>query len=305
MATQKIIAVVGATGAQGGGVVDALKQQGTFRIRALTRKPERYTGAADEVRLTDLNAPQTLGEAFEDVYGVFAVTNAWDQGANALDELAQGKAAVEAAVKAGVQHFVWSSLPNVEALSRAKYDTPHFTNKAKVNEFVKQAGFAFHTFVEAPFYYQNFLGVMAPQRLEDGTTGWMMPIDPTVRCIHMGDISQLGLLVAGALANPAKAGSGQTLSLAGDFVSFNDVAGVFNTLGRKVSVRQIPKEVYAASFPGAAEMGSMLAYFEEYTYLGPDSANKIALAKAVTTQPFTTLQQWAKANADKIGVVAT
>lgn len=122
---KKIIAVVGATGLQGKGVVNALKKDGTFKVRAITRNPDTYIGNADEVVLGDLTSLDSLSNAFKDTYGVFVVTNFWE-GAN---ELEQGKIAVEAAKKANVAHFIWSTLPNVEAISGGKFEVPHFTER--------------------------------------------------------------------------------------------------------------------------------------------------------------------------------
>jgi len=79
------------------------------------------------------------------------VTNFWEPGG--ADEIRQGESAVRAAKDAGVQHFVWSTLPNVEAIRGGKYQVPHFTGKAKVDAAVPAAGFRYHTFVVAPFFY--------------------------------------------------------------------------------------------------------------------------------------------------------
>src|SRR6266545_911641 len=152
---RKLIAVLGATGQQGGGVVRALQAQGQFKVRALTRDPGKHGGLADEVVKADLNRPETLKAAFEGAHGVFLVTNFWEQGA---DELKQATAAVRAAKDAGVDHFIWSTLPDVEAISGSKFHVPHFTGKAKVDQIVKEAGFPHHTFVIAPFFYQNLVG---------------------------------------------------------------------------------------------------------------------------------------------------
>jgi len=84
------------------------------------------------------------------------------------DERKQALAAVHAAKDAGVQHFIWSTLPNVEAISRGRLGVAHFTDKALSDRIVSEAGFAHHTFVIAPFFYQNLLGVMAPQKQADG-----------------------------------------------------------------------------------------------------------------------------------------
>src|SRR6201988_433673 len=186
---KKLIAVVGATGQQGGGVVRALQARGQFRVRALTRNPDKHPELANEVVKADLNLPETLKAAFKGAHGVFLVTNFWETG---TDELKQATAAVRAAKDAGVKHFIWSTLPDVEAISGGKFHVPHFTGKARIDRIVKEAGFAHYTFVIPPFYYQNLVGVLAPQKRADGSVGWALPLDPEVRSIHMGDIRELG-----------------------------------------------------------------------------------------------------------------
>jgi uncharacterized protein YbjT (DUF2867 family) len=291
--TQKLIAVVGATGQQGGAVVRALQASGQFKVRALTRNPARHPKLGDEVVLADFNRPETLKAAFAGAYGVFLVTNSWEAGA---DEPRQAHAAVNAAKEAGVQHFIWSTLPNVETISRGKINVPHFTEKAKVERIVSEAGFAYRTFVIAPFYYQNLLGVMGPQKQADGTAGWALPLDPERRVIHMGDITELGGIVAGAFAQPELAGHDEHLPLVGDFLSFNEIIATLNRQGNTFSFKQVPREVFAGWFPGAEGIAAMLAYFEAHTYLGSDSRDAIALANKVAGQQPTNFAAWAKAN---------
>jgi len=112
---KKVIAVVGATGQQGGAVVRALQAGKQFKVRALTRNPAKHRELADEVVEADLNRPETLASAFNGAYGVFLVTNFQEHG---TDELKQATVAVRAAEDAGVKHFVWSTLPDVEAISQ-------------------------------------------------------------------------------------------------------------------------------------------------------------------------------------------
>src|SRR5260221_10941865 len=104
--TQKLIAVIGASGQQGGAVVRALQASGQFRVRALTRNPAKHPKLGDEVVLADFNRPQTLQAALAGAHGVFLVTNSWEAGA---DESTQAVAAVNAAKDAGVQHVIWST----------------------------------------------------------------------------------------------------------------------------------------------------------------------------------------------------
>ncbi len=290
---KKLVAVIGATGQQGGGVVRALQASSQFKVRALTRNPGKHRDLADEVVEADLNRPETLKAAFEGAHGVFLVTNFREKGA---DEFKQATAAVRAAKDAGVQHFVWSTLPNVEAISGGKFDVPHFTGKAKIDHIVKEARFPHHTFVIAPGYYQNFVGSLAPQKQADGSVGWALPLNPDVRCLHMGDIRELGNIVAGAFARPDEAGNGEYLPLVGDFISFNEIIDTLNRQGHKFSFKQVPKEVFAALFPGAAEIAEMFSYWEAHTYLGSDSSDRIALANKIAGRQPTKFATWAQVN---------
>jgi uncharacterized protein YbjT (DUF2867 family) len=291
--SRKLIAVIGATGQQGGAVMRALQAQGQFKVRALTRNPGKHRELADEVVEADLDRPETLNAAFAGAHGVFLVTNFWEQG---TDELKQATAAVRAAKAAGVKHFVWSTLPDVEAISGGKFHVPHFTGKAKIDRIVKEAGFAHHTFVIAPFFYQNVVGALAPQKQEDGSLGWALPVDPTVRGIHMGDIRELGNIVAGAFAHPDHTGNGEYLPLVGDFMSFNEIVDTLNRQGHEFSFKQVPKEVFATSFPVAAEIAATFAYFQAHTYLGSDSRDRIALADKIAGRQPTKFSTWARVN---------
>jgi uncharacterized protein YbjT (DUF2867 family) len=290
---RKLIAVIGATGNQGGAVLRALQAGSQFKVRALTRNPRKHRELAEEVVELDLDRPETLRAAFDGAHGVFLVTNFWEQGA---DELKQATAAVRAAKDAGVEHFIWSTLPDVEAIGGGKFHVPHFTGKAKIDRIVKEAGFAYHTFVIAPFFYQNLVGAVAPQKQEDGTLGWVVPLDPDVRCIHMGDISELGAIVAGAFADPDQAGHGEYLPLVGDFMSFNEIVDTLNRQGHKLSFKQVPKEVFAAFFPGAGEVAEMFGYFQAHTYMGANSGDEIALANKIAGRQPTKFATWARAN---------
>src|SRR5437667_10469419 len=135
--------------------------------------------------------------------------------------------------------------------------------------------------VVAPFFYQNLAGAMAPQQQADGSMGWALPLNPSVRCIHMGDISELGAIVAGAFVHPDQAGHGEYLPLVGDFMSFDEIVDVLNRQGHNFSFTQVPADVFATLFPGAAEITAMFRYFEAHTYLGSESRDRIALANKI------------------------
>jgi uncharacterized protein YbjT (DUF2867 family) len=283
----KTIAVLGATGAQGGAVVRALQKRGVFKVRALTRKPDGAAGLADEVVAADLTQPETLAAAFDGVYGVFANTNSF--ASYDTDEVAHGIAAADAAKAAGVEHFVWSTLPSVAEIAEGKYTVPHFTNKAAVNATVAGEGFDFFTFVEPPFYYQNLISPMYPQNPgPDGTPTWSILMAADARGIHMGDINEYGNLVAGAFEHPESVGHGEYLSFAGDLLSWDDIVATLRSQGHNIAVAQTTDDPWSTR--------DMFAYFEDQTYFGPDAQEKIAAANAVTTEPFTNFEMWAKEN---------
>ena len=112
----------------------------------------------------------------------------------------------------------------------------------------------------------------------------------------MGDITELGNIVAGAFAHPNQAGHGEYLPLVGDFMSFNEIIDKLKQQGHSFSFNQVPNEVFAGFFPGAAELAEMFAYFQAHTYLGSDSRDEIALANKVAGSPATKFLAWARIN---------
>lgn len=285
MAVDRVVAVLGATGAQGGGVVRALGGVDGFRVRALSRDPESAAGVADDVVRADLDDVGSLVAAFDGAYGVFSTINSFSS--PDTDEIAQGRRVVEAAQQTGVKHFVWSTLPDVAAISSARYTVPHFSNKAAIDTIVAQAGFDYFTFVEAPFYYQNLLTPWyQPQPGPDGEPTIAQPMPSDARGLHVGDISELGLVVAGAFTHPETVGSGQHLSLAGDLVSWDDIIATMQGVGIDVVYREDADDPWG--------IRDMLGYFTDYTYFGPDAATKIDQAKSVSPEPFTDFATWAR-----------
>ena len=263
-------------------------------MRALSRNPDKHRELADEVVKADLNRPETLRAAFEGAHGVFLVTNFWEEG---TDELKQATAAVRAAKDAGVKHFIWSTLPDVEAISDGKFNVPHFTGKAKIDRIVKEAGFANHTFVIAPFYYQNLVGALAPQKQADGSVGWALPLDPDCAGHSHGRHH-----ANSAISWPAhshiriEAGNGEYLPLVGDFVSFNEIIGTLNRQGHDFTFRQVPDDDFASAISGRRRGRGTFRYFEAHTYLGSDQSHAITLANTIAGRQPTPFASWARKN---------
>ncbi|MFL5481932.1 MAG: NmrA/HSCARG family protein [Gemmatimonadaceae bacterium] len=298
--TRQTIAVIGGTGAQGGGVVDALLATGQFTVRVVSRNPASKSAEALEKRGVqvvkgDLLEPSSLRAAFEGAYGAFVVTNFWDP-AQMPRETEIGIAAVKEARAAGIQHIIWSTLPDAEKLTGGRLELPHFTGKARVDAAVEAAGFPRHTFVQAPFYFQNFLGLLAPQPLPNGGRGWAVPIEPAARVIHGGDINDLGRAVAAAFAAGDKLANGSYLAVCGGTYSWKDFVGTLNAQGHDLQVQQVAADLYDTFFPGAPEIRETFQYFEQCTYFGPKSESRIAAANALYPAGFIGFSDWAARN---------
>jgi len=298
--TTQIIAVVGGTGAQGGGVVDALLASGRYAVRVVSRNPasesaEMLKRRGVQVVKGDLLEPSSLRAAFEGAYGSFLVTNFWDP-TQMQKETEIAKAAVKEARAAGVQHFIWSTLPDAEKLTGGRLKLRHFTGKARVDPAVEAAGFPRHTFVQAPFYFQNFLSMLAPQPLPNGGRGWAVPMDPAARVMHAGDVKDVGRAVAAAFAAGDTLRNGSHLAVCGGVYSWNDFVSTLNAQGHDVQVQQVPADAYDTFFPGAPEVRETFQYFEQCFYFGPEREPRIAAANALCPDGFIGFSDWAKLN---------
>jgi uncharacterized protein YbjT (DUF2867 family) len=297
---KQVVSVIGGTGLQGGGVVNALLAKGEFTVRVACRNPASDAGRALAARGVDvvkgdLLKPSSLSAAFEGTHGAFVVTNFWDP-SQGPREIEIGTAAVKAARAAGVAHLIWSTLPDSETLTGGRLKVIHFTGKARVDAAVQAAGFARHTFVQAPMYFQNFIARGAPQPLPTGGHGWAVPMDPAARVMHAGDVTEVGRAVAAAFSAGAQLPDGSYLAVCGGLYSWNDFVATLNALGHDLQVLQVPPEVYDGFYPGADEMREMYQYFAEHTYFGPQSETRIAAANALVPGGFTGFADWASVN---------
>ena len=298
--TRQTITVVGGTGAQGGGVVDALLASGQYAVRVISRNPASKSAEKLEKRGVavvqgDLLEPSSLRPAFEGAHGAFLVTNFWDPAQMPMETEIASEAVKEARV-AGVEHFIWSTLPDAEKLSGGRLKLRHFTGKARVDAAVEAAGFPRHTFVQAPFYFQNFLGLLAPQPLPNGGRGWVVPMDPAARVMHAGDVKDVGRAVAAAFAAGDTLPNGSYLAVCGGLYSWNDFVSTLNAQGHDVQVQQVPPNAYDTFFPGAPEVRETYQYFEQCFYFGPERESRIAAANAVYPAGFIGFADWARLN---------
>jgi len=269
MADKKLIVVLGATGAQGGSVVEALLKDGSFKVRGITRdasKDEAKALAAKgiEIVAADVSKPETYGAIFKGAYGAFVVTNFWDPSSMGKEK-EQGKALVDAAKSAGVTHFQWASLPDVEVESNHKFHVPHFTDKAKVEQYAKTVGFKYTTFPAASFYYQNFKAFFPPKK-EGDTYVYTLPEAATITAF---DVEDTGTAVVAAFKHPDR-WNNLYLPLSGDHASPAEyIAAIGAHTGKKTKLTSVPIEVFAKfGFPGAEELAHMFGWFSLATYHG-------------------------------------
>jgi len=183
-------------------------------------------------------------------------------------EETQGRNLVDAAKRMNIQHFVYSSLANVMKLSCGKYNVPHFTDKALVAEYAAKQGFPFHTFFEPAFYYQNLLTFFAPKNDDEGNLVFTLP---ETSSITMFDVRDTGGVVAAIFRDPA-GNEGKHIAAQGYDGSLEKAFDILGrTAGEKVRLETVPTEEFAKlGFPGAEELADMFAWFNDYTYFGPN-----------------------------------
>ena len=189
---KKIIAVVGATGSQGGGLAHAILNDpdGGFSVRALTRHPEsdeakKLKDQGAEVVEANLDDVDSLKQAFDGAHGVYGVTNFWEH-FSAEKEKEQAKNIAQAAKDAGVEHVVWSTLEDTRQwlnvddnrmpVLQGEYNVPHFDAKGEADKYFTDMGVP-TTFLVTSFYWENFISFGAgPQRGDDSVLALTMPM---------------------------------------------------------------------------------------------------------------------------------
>ncbi len=313
MAEKKIIAVVGATGAQGGGLVRAImsdKNSG-FTVRALTRdvksdKAKALATLGAEVVAADVDDVESLKRAFKGAYGAFCVTFFWAH-FSPEKELAQAKAMAQAAKQAGVQHVIWSSLEDTRKwvpLSdnrmptlMGKYKVPHFDSKGEADQEFTKLGLP-TTILLTSFYWDNFIFFgMGPKKGPDRKLTITLP---------MGDKKLPGIAaedIGGCAYGIFKKGRdyiGKTVGIAGEHLTGAQMAAAFTkALGREVRYNDVPPEVYRGfGFPGAEDLGNMFQFKRDFNdvFCG---ARKLDVARALNPS-LQTFDTWLAHNKSRI-----
>jgi uncharacterized protein YbjT (DUF2867 family) len=310
---KKIIAVVGATGSQGGGLVRAALEDpaGDFAVRALTRdagseKARQLAALGAQVVAANVDDAESLKQAFRGAHAAYCVTFYWDL-LSPEKEQAQAAALARAVKDAGVQHVIWSTLedtrrwvpvddPRMPTLM-GKYKVPHFDAKGESNHFFSDAGIP-TTFLLTSFYWDNLVGFgMGPKRGPDGKLAFVLPMAdkrlPGIAAVDIGRCAY-GLFKRGAEY------VGKTVGIAGEFLTGTQMAAELSrALGEEVTYSYVPPEVYRTfGFPGADDLGNMFQFKRDFEadFCG---ARDLALSRALNPK-LQTFAQWLAAHKDRI-----
>jgi uncharacterized protein YbjT (DUF2867 family) len=305
MADKKIIAILGATGAQGGGLVRAIlsDKSGEFTPRALSRninsnKAKILKNAGAEVVEADIDNYESLKSAFTGAYGVYAVTFFWDH-FSVEKELSEAKLIAKAAKDAGVKHIIWSTLEDTRKwiplddnrmpTLQGKYKVPHFDGKGEANYLFTEQGLPV-TFLLTSFYWDNFIYFgLGPKKGADGNYAITIPMgNKKLPGISSEDIGKCAL----GIFKRGKEFIGKTVGIAGEHLTGTQMAeSMSKALGKKIIYNSVPFDVYRAfGFPGADDMGNMFQFkhdFEEYFC----SARNLEFARSINPE-LKTFDQW-------------
>jgi uncharacterized protein YbjT (DUF2867 family) len=315
MSDKKVIAVVGATGAQGGGLARAILSDITngFAVRALTRDPSSDKAKAlaelgAEVVQANIDDEGTIAKAFAGAYGAYCVTNFWEHFSVETEQTQAGNMA-RAAKTAGLKHVIWSTFEDTRKwvpldddrmpTLAGKYKVPHFDGKAEANQFFTELGLPV-TFLVTSFYWENFIHFgMGPTRGEDGMLAITFPMaDKKLPGIAAEDIGKF----AYGIFKRGDEFIGKTVGVAGEHLTGAQMAAAFTkALGEEVGYNAVPPEVYRGfGFPGADDMGNMFQFKTEFEadYCG---ARSLDLCRSLNPQ-LKTFDEWLAENKSRIPI---
>ncbi|NWG29764.1 MAG: NmrA/HSCARG family protein [Ignavibacteriaceae bacterium] len=313
MVDKKVIAVLGATGAQGGGLVRAIMsdKSGEFTARALTRnansdKAKALAQLGAEVVAVDIDNYESLKKAFTGAYGVFAVTFFWEH-FSAEKEIEEAKMIAKAAKETNVKHVIWSTLEDTRnwiPLSdnrmptlQDKYKVPHFDGKGESEKYFTEHKLPV-TFLLTSAYWENIIYFgWGPTRGQDGKLALNFPMgDKKLPAIGVEDIGKS----AYAIFKRGNEFIGKKIGIAGEHLTGKQMAeALTKAIGEEVKYNAVPFDVYRGlGFPGADDIGNMFQFkhdFEEY-FCG---ARDLKFSKSLNPE-LKSFDEWLKENASKI-----
>jgi uncharacterized protein YbjT (DUF2867 family) len=313
MADKKIIAVVGATGAQGGGLVRAILEDknGPFSARAITRdvnsdKAKALAEAGAEVVKGDADDIKSLKKAFEDAHGAFCVTFFWEH-MKPEKELSQARNMAQAAKDAKVEHVIWSTLEDTRKsipLSddrmptlMGKYKVPHLDAKGEANAIFTELGVP-TTFLVTSFYWDNFIHFgMGPKKGADGKLAITLPMGKKkLAGIAAEDIGK----TAYRIFEEGDEHIGKTIGIAGGHLTGAQMAKALSkALGQEIRYNEVTPEAFRGfGFPGADDLGNMFQFFRDFDQ---DCCDARGISETKKLNPeLLTFDRWLAQNKSRI-----
>jgi uncharacterized protein YbjT (DUF2867 family) len=313
MAEKKIVAVVGATGSQGGGLVRAIlsDEGGPFVARAIARdvnseKARELAKLGVEVVAGNVDDVESLKRAFKGAYGAYCVTFYWAH-YSPERETANARALAEAAKAAGIQHAIWSTFEDVRdsvplgddrmPTLMGHYKVPHFDAKAEANHFFTDLGVP-TTFLLTSFYWDNliFFG-LGPKRGPDGKLAITFPMgDKRLPAMAAEDIGKC----AYGIFKRGKEYIGRTVGIAGEHLTGAEMAAALTrALGQEVRYNAVSPDVFRGlGFPGAEDLGNMFQFKADFQqlYCG---ARDLGVSRSLNPS-LQTFEQWLARNKSRI-----
>ncbi|CAF1054668.1 unnamed protein product [Rotaria sordida] len=302
MASRPLVTIVGATGAQGGAVVRSLVETGKYKIRGLTRdstsdKAHVLKHLSDDIEMVtcDITNSDDVIRAFKDSWAIFALTDYWSQPNQPEAEMQQGIIMADAAALLKIPYYIFSTVEDVNKLSDGKLDAPHFSQKAKIRDYIKEKYPNLKTiYVEPGCYMQNWRNFPSLAKLHNGTLVFSAPLNPTAK-LHLVDIDDIGPIVREILENPEKF-VGQDICICAEEINFEDVPKIFTRVtGIPAIAKTLTEEEFRAantwlSKSAQDDLFNMYKWYEEYGYYGKDkdwtSGQKLT--------KLNTFEQWLK-----------
>jgi uncharacterized protein YbjT (DUF2867 family) len=313
MNQRKIIAVVGATGAQGGGLVRSILSDDSneFTARAISRnvnseKARALARLGAEIVAADVDNPDSLKKAFEGAHAAYCVTFFWEH-FSPEKELAHATAMAKAAKQAGVQHLIWSTLEDTRKwvpLSdnrmptlMGKYKVPHFDVKGEANQIFMDLKLP-TTFMLTSFYWDNLISFgMGPKKNPDGTFAFTLPMgEKRLPGIAAEDIGKC----AHGIFRRGHEFIGRTVGIAGEHLTGTQMAAALSrALGREIRYNAVPPEVYRGlGFPGAEDLGNMFQFKRDFEQIFC-GARDVAFSRSLNPA-LQTFEDWLRLNKDRI-----
>ncbi len=275
--TKPLITIVGALSKQGRSAAHTLLHSGRYRVRALTRRvdsPEAQNLARQGAELVsvplELGHKSGLVNAFRGSHGVFLMTPAIVPPATHETEL--GRQQADAAVEAGVQHIIFSALENVDEITGGKKFAPHFSDKAKVEEYIRTLPVS-SSFIYLAFFYTNLIEFYPP-RMQGDTLVFPFYLPKDFRAPFVDPLTATGPAILEIFSNPRQY-AGKSLPVIGDIISPNEMVESFRRItGKKASYSSaFTREGLLQHFPEfgtnelfVRELLGMAEYAVEYGY---------------------------------------